>query len=178
MPGVGDASTPVAPGDTFALGTTTVTCTATDGGRFGDGQPPLNTTTGSFDVTVALGATGVTPNKNPNNLKTGSSIPLVWAWLDGFGAPVSVGDGNQKLEVYSRSCADQPGELVFDEDPGSSGFSQQGDGSYKFNFLAKSEQNGADLPAEPGGTMYCAIVTLTIDGETIQSQDGDVKLKP
>ena len=28
------------------------------------------------------------------------------------GAPVSVGSGNQKLEVYSLSCADQPGTLT------------------------------------------------------------------
>jgi len=168
----------VVSGDTIPLGTTTVTCTATDNGLLGDGQPPLNTTTDTFDVVVALGASGVSPNKNPNNLKTGSSIPLVWAWLDGNGTPVSVGDGNQKLEVYSRSCAEQPGTLVYDEDPGSSGFQQQGDGSYKFNFLAKSEQNGEDLPAARGGTPYCAIVTVSIDGAEIQSQVGDLKLKP
>jgi hypothetical protein len=88
-----------------------------------------------------------------------------------------VGDGNQKLEVYTGSCANL-GPLVFDEDPGSSGFQQQGDGSYKFNFLAKSEQNGEDLPAERGGSPYCAIVTLIVDGQDAQSQVGDLKLKP
>ncbi|WP_405241923.1 HYR domain-containing protein [Lentisalinibacter salinarum] len=168
----------VVSGDTLPLGSTTVTCAATDNGELGDNQPPLNTTTETFEVEVALGFTGVTTNQNPNNLKTGSSIPLVWAWLDGNGTSVSVGNTNQKLEVYSLSCADQPGELVFDEDPGSSGFSQQGDGTYKFNFLAKSEQNGEDLPAARGGSPYCAIVTLTIDGTEIQSQVGDLKLKP
>jgi len=177
IPDGSGGTTTVVSGDTIPLGTTTVTCTATDNGLLGDDQPPLNTTTGTFDVTVALGATGVTPNQNPNNLKSGSSIPLVWAWLDGSGRPVSVGDGNQKLEVYTGSCANL-GPLVFDEDPGSSGFQQQGDGSYKFNFLAKSEQNGEDLPAERGGSPYCAIVTLIVDGQDAQSQVGDLKLKP
>jgi hypothetical protein len=45
-----DSGNVVQSGDTFGTGSTTVTCTASDDGKFGNGNPPLNTHSESFVV--------------------------------------------------------------------------------------------------------------------------------
>ena len=167
-------ATVVNSGDSFPTGTTEVSCTATDDGRFGDGAD-LNSITDSFTVTTLLGFTGVMPQQNPNNIKTGTSVPLVWAWLDDSNMPVDIGTGNQIFEVRNGKC-DDLGELIFSEDPGSSGFQLMLDNSWQYNFQA-IQPNGDPLPASRSGMPYCAIVTLMEGGTPVQQQDGDFTLK-
>ena len=169
-----DAGTVVQSGNTFPTGSTQVTCTATDDGRFGDGNPPLNSVSESFSVSVLLGATGVVPTQNPNNIKTGTSVPFTWAWLDENGSPVFVSASNQAFEVRDGTC-DRRGELIFREDPGGSGLRVKADNTNQFNFQAVDE-NG-DLPASRSGTPYCAIAQRLEGDVVVQEQDGDFKLK-
>ena len=115
------------------------------------------------------------PQQNPNNIKTGTSVPLVWAWLDDSNMPVDIGTGNQIFEVRNGKC-DDLGELIFSEDPGSSGFQLMLDNSWQYNFQA-IQPNGDPLPASRSGMPYCAIVTLMEGGTPVQQQDGDFTLK-
>jgi hypothetical protein len=171
----GEDGATVESGDTFPTGTTIVECTASDDGRFGDGTPPLNTVTDSFSVSVLLGATGVTPIQNPNNLKTGTSIPFTWAWTNEVGAFVAVGVANQMFEVWSGTCAARIAP-IFRGDPGSSGLRDKSDNSYQFNFQA-IDNAGTDLPASNRGEPYCAIVKRLEGGVVVQEQVGDFKLR-
>ncbi|MGI9329010.1 MAG: HYR domain-containing protein, partial [Pseudomonadales bacterium] len=154
-----------ASGSLFPTGPTTVQCTATDAAG--------NTAQASFLVTVspAFNASGITTTKK--NPKPGTSIPLYWAWLDDNGVPVDVGTGNQEIRFMTGNC---PGGNVIAADPGSSGFQQQADFSWQYNWQAV-DANGDDLPAsnQGGGTPYCIKVILLT---TNQEQFGEVKLKP
>ncbi len=152
-----------ASGSLFPLGDTAVSCTATDDAG--------NETTAGFTVTVGLDASGITTTQNPNNLKSGTSIPLVWAWLGADGTPIDTGPASQRIQI--SPCAD-PGNPVVNEDPGSSGIRQKNDFTWQFNWQAVGP-DGQDLPAERGGTFYCAMVE---DVTTGQRQYGELKLKP
>jgi len=169
-----NTGTVVESGDTFPTGNTQVTCTATDDGRFGNGNPPLNSVSESFSVSVLLGETGVVPTQNPNNIKTGTSVPFTWAWLDENGSPVFVSASNQAFEVRDGTC-DMRGELIFREDPGGSGLRVKADNTNQFNFQAVYDGN--DLPASRQGVPYCAIALRFEGGVVVQEQDGDFRLK-
>ncbi len=153
-------------GDTFPLGTTTVDCTAMDSSG--------NTTADSFTVTVEFvyGTTGITTNKR--TAKTGSSIPLNWAWTDENGTPMSVGDATQVLKVQEGMC---PGGIIVAEDPGSSGFRIKSDLSWEYNWQAV-DQGGNNLPASNPNSPYCVTVTLIENGASIGEQSGEVLLRP
>jgi len=170
-----EAGNVVQSGDAFSTGDTQVTCTATDDGRFGDGDPPLNTRTESFSISVLLDITGVIPTQNPNNIKTGTSVPFTWSWLDENGSPVFVSVMNQSFEVRDGTCAAR-GALIFREDPGGSGLRVKADNTNQFNFQAV-DAAGNDLPASRQGVPYCAIAQRLEGGVVVQEQDGDFKLK-
>ncbi|HSD68887.1 MAG TPA: HYR domain-containing protein, partial [Woeseiaceae bacterium] len=154
-------SAPVQSGSTFPIGETTVACTATDTSG--------NSASDTFKVTVTLiyGATGVTSSKA--SAKTGSSVPLYWAWTTN-GVPQNVGDGNQNIRIMAGAC---PGGAIIAEDPGSSGFRMKTDFSWQYNWQAV-DSNGNNLPATRQGTPYCVTVTLTT---TNQQQSGTIILK-
>ena len=156
------SGTPVQSGDNFAVGDTTVACTATDTSG--------NSASKSFKVTVTFvyGMTGVTTTKS--NAKTGTSIPLYWAWTNSNGVPQNVGDGKQSITVKTGSC---PGGTIVAQDPGSSGFRMKSDFSWQYNWQAV-DSSGNNLPATQQGTPYCVAVTLTT---TNQIQYGMVLLK-
>lgn len=170
-----DSGDVVQSGDTFGTGSTTVTCTASDDGKFGDGNPPLNTRSESFTISVLLDITGVVPTQNPDNIKTGTSVPFTWAWLDENGSPVFVSAMNQSFEVRDGTCATR-GALIFREDPGGSGLRVKLDNTNQFNFQAVDD-SGNDLPASPQGVPYCAIAQRLESGVVVQEQDGNFKLK-
>jgi len=139
-------------GHSYPVGTTSVTCTATDT----SGNPLTaagSSATGTFDVTVVFEylSSGISGKASG---KTGSSFPLEWAWTDAAGMPVSV--GSQSLSIEPGTC---PGSGNDAQDPGSSGIREQDDGSYQYNLQAV-DPSGQNLPAEKKGSPYCFTVSL------------------
>ena len=146
-------------GSTFALGTTQVTCTATDSSG--------NSTSDNFNVDVSLTYLGSGITSNKNSAKTGSSIPLSWSWTDANGVNQDIGGANQALTVKAGSC---PGGEIVAEDPGSSGIRLKSDLGFEYNWQAVDAETGANLPAG----QYCVTVELTETGET---QFGEFRLR-
>jgi hypothetical protein len=151
---------PVSSGDLFPVGSTTVTCYASDTSD--------NPGSGSATVEVvfkftASGIIGKTSGK------TGSSFPLEWSWTDDSGIPITVPE--QQLSIERGAC---PGDGLDAQDPGSSGLRQDTDGSYLYNLQAVDPWTGEDLFAERPSTPYCFTVRL----RTGEYQDLKIDLRP
>lgn len=90
-----------ASGTTFAVGTTTVNCSATDDSG--------NTTTGSFTVTVSFGWNGffapVDNNGVLNTIKGGQTVPLKWNIPNGSGGWISSLDVVRSIKYGDFTCA-------------------------------------------------------------------------
>jgi hypothetical protein len=150
-----------ASGSSFALGTTTVDCTATDATGFSDNA--------SFNVFVTLGAgSGLSSNKK--TVKAGAVASFNWVWVDFSGNPVDVGEGNQDIEARLGTCSNPLGADVLDEDPGSSDIRRSGDG-WTFNW--QTVGNG-DIPIETG--TYCVTVLLMTTSPP-QVQSTEIKVR-
>jgi len=154
-------TTSIASGYLFPVGTTTVSCTATDTSG--------NSATDTFNVTVLFeftpsGISGKTSGKS------GSSFPLAWSWNEG-GTPVSVASQILTITTEPGAC---PATGLNAEDPGSSGVRQLSDSRYEYNLQAVNPSTGENLPAERGGSSYCFTVSLP----TGESQDLTLKIRP
>lgn len=152
-----DPPVAVSSGDLFPIGTTTVTCTATDDAN--------NSSSDSFDVIVTdnvVIGTGLMSNKS--SVKAGSVAGFTWAWVNSTGEPVDVGDGNQKIEAM-RCIGPQPdvcsvlGGDVLDEDPGSSDIRRFDGTGWQFNWQT------VDSLGDPiaAGTYLVRVTLLTMD---------------
>ncbi|MGI9262336.1 MAG: HYR domain-containing protein, partial [Woeseiaceae bacterium] len=158
-------TTSIASGYLFPVGTTTVSCTATDTSG--------NSATDTFDVTVTFeytpsGISGKTSGK------AGSSFPLEWSWNAG-GAPVSVDEQLLLITTEPGACPGISLEgIPSAEDPGSSGLRLQSDGSYQYNLQAVNPVSGDPLFAERPSSPYCFQVSLP----TGEFQQLDLRIRP
>ena len=133
----------------FALGTTVVTCTASDGRG--------NTATGSFTVTVAPGYGILGPlspyQAPPKTYNNGSSIPISWRYtVNGVAVPAPYPAWQPQVKFVKvlnwRNCANSGSEstaagdtFLNTETPGNSYFSTSSDSlTWKLNW---------DSPAQP-----------------------------
>lgn len=154
-------TTSIASGYLFPVGSTTVSCTATDTSG--------NSATDTFDVTVLFEYTpsGISGKASG---KSGSSFPLAWSWNAG-GTPVAVDSQSLTITTEAGAC---PATGLNAEDPGSSGIRLQSDGSYVYNLQAINPSTGENLPAEKGGSPYCFTVSLP----TGEHQDLTLNIRP
>jgi hypothetical protein len=129
---VGGAIAPIcapASGTAFAVGTTTVTCTATDAAG--------NAATGNFTVTVQLqyGFINVKnlPPPSGTRINLGSSVPLAWRWTVG-GVAVNTADALPLITIVGPT-----GTTTFTpETPGNSTFQYTASSStWQFNWQTK-----------------------------------------
>jgi len=157
--------TVTATGGVFPVGTTSVTCTATDT-EGNPADPEGSTATGSFDVTVEFQySDSVISGKSSG--KNGSSFPLQWAWIGPSGTPDTV--SNQTLSITRDACTDDPAPPGA-RDPGSSGLRQNTDGTYNYNLQAVDPADGENWENIPkGGEAFCFRVSLPT-GEFQQKQ--------
>ena len=97
------------------------------------------------------GVTGIIANKL--NVKTGSTNPLTWAWLDEDGNAVDSSADTQLLKIIN--C--EKGNVILETagDPGSSGFRFKNDNYWLFNWETASD----------AGERYCAVVTSSRSGQ-------------
>lgn len=122
-----------ASGAVFPIGTSTVTCTATDDAG--------NTATGSFKVTVEhLGFAGIFFPKGV--VKVGSSVPLDWRFLNQSGQPIdSAAETRQRVIVQGGRAQGQncvPVIEVYAQDSGSSSFRYSASTrTWQFNWQTK-----------------------------------------
>ena len=145
----------------FPIGTTTVSCTATDDAGLTD--------TGSFTVNVALGGTS-SLSSNKKSVNSGAVVGFNWVWEDYLGNPVDVGEGNQDVEARPGNCPSTADD-VLNEDPGSSDIRQQADGQWTFNWQTVDDE-GNPIPPDT----YCfSVVLLTTDPK--QTQSTEVKVR-
>lgn len=133
-----------ASGSPFPIGTTSVTCSATDA----SGNPSADS---SFNVKVEVGMSGLSLKRS---VKAGSANPVSWAWTNADDIPVNIGSGIQKIEARAGICSSNSDD-VLDEDPGSSGYHQSSDYSWQYNWQT-DDADGDMLTAGP----YCVRVTL------------------
>lgn len=152
-------------GSLFPIGTTTVTCTASDSHG--------NTAVSSFAVIVALryGFVGVQnlPPPAGKAFNTGSSVPLKWQFTLG-GAAVDSSAADPKIVITGPA-----GSMVFTpEDPGKSSFqppTAANGWTWQFNWQTVDNTTGASLPA---GT-YSVSVSSQVTGQTFNG--GQITLK-
>ena len=148
-------------GTVFPIGTTTVSCTATDDAGLTD--------TGSFTVNVALGGTS-SLSSNKKSVNSGAVVGFNWVWEDYLGNPVDVGEGNQDVEARPGNCPSTADD-VLNEDPGSSDIRQQADGQWTFNWQTVDDEGNPIAP-----DTYCfSVVLLTTDPK--QTQSTEVKVR-
>jgi hypothetical protein len=166
-----DPAVVVQSGSLFPIGTTTVTCTATDDAN--------NPTSDTFDVTVADNViTGPGLVSNKISVKAGSVAGFNWVWENSSGDPVDVGEGNQDIEAWLMTdpiCEDIGDDLI-DEDPGSSGIRRAPDGGWQFNWQTVYDVGHPreGQPLDEG--QYCVSVSLTSDPS--QRQTTDITVRP
>ena len=143
------------------IGTTTVSCTATDASG--------NTAADSFTVTTTLSAgSGITSNKKSVN--SGAVVSFNWIWEDDAGNPVDVGEGNQDIEARLGTCSNPEGEDILDEDPGRSTIRRSGDG-WTFNW-----QTVDDMGNPIDGGDYCVTAVLMTTSPP-QTQSTGIKVR-
>ena len=136
------------PGTVFPLGTTTVTCTATDqAGR---------TATGTFTVTVNYSWSGVVEpisSKGNSTFKVGSTIPVKFR-LTGESAAITDATVGLYVDDEPALSTSAAGENLFRYDPDSD--------EYIFNLNTKGLDPGAHvLRIDFGdGTSYTVMITL------------------
>ncbi|MCX6551256.1 MAG: HYR domain-containing protein, partial [Acidobacteria bacterium] len=158
---VGGAVTPVctpSSGATFAIGTTPVTCTATDWAG--------NRVSGSFTVTVQLqyGFLNVKnlPPPSGTAAKLGSSLPLSWRWTLG-GTAVNSADALPLITITGPSGATT---TFTPESPGSSSFQYSSSTfTWQFNWQTKGLAAG----------YYAVTVTSRKTGQAYSG--GQIQLK-
>jgi hypothetical protein len=152
-------------GSLFPIGTTTVTCSASD--------THGNTSVSSFSVVVALkyGFVGVQnlPPPAGKTFNTGSSIPLKWQFTRG-GVAVDSTSAQPKILITGPA-----GSMVFTpQDPGKSSFqppTAANGWTWQFNWQSVNNTTGAPLPA---GT-YSVSVASQATGQTFSG--GQITLK-
>jgi hypothetical protein len=117
------------PVDTSAVGTHTVSCTATDNAG--------NTATASASYTVAYGFSGFSAPVNAgavNVANAGRTVPLKWRVTDGSGAPVTT---LTSVDIRATGVACDLGETVDQVEAyatDAAGLRHLGDGYYQFNW--------------------------------------------
>jgi hypothetical protein len=161
-------------GDDFPAGLTTVTCTATDTSD--------NSAKANFTVTIDFdyGIIPITTSKP--NAKTGTSIPVTYAWTDG-GQPADISGGTQTMTAYRFATIDPVtlqcigGEIAKNPDPGSSSFQLLPNLYWQYNFQAV-DNDGNNLPVNGTSEDYCLEVKLETVVGGVQYQSGFVTLKP
>lgn len=144
----------------FPLGTTVVTCTATDGRG--------NSATASFTVTVQQGLAIIGPlspyQAPPKTYNYGSSIPIVWKFAMGGVAVDSAGDQPElrfvRITGWGRNCSTGGTEVtnpvlnkdlfVSSETPGASGFQYFGASNPHPTHGAFTWQMNWTAPLQPG----------------------------
>jgi hypothetical protein len=136
--------------DTDVAGTYTVFISVTDS----SGNLAELTRTVIVEFAYA-GSTGIQVGKT--NVKVGSSVPLLWAWLGpNFAAVDSSGDVQHlRIEI----CATGEVVLQMAGDPGSSGFRFKSDNFWQFNWQTEGL----------AGTKYCVTVTSDLTGQSQSS---------
>ncbi len=130
--------------DTDTTGTYSVIISATDA----SGNRAELTRT--VNVVGYPGSTGIQPKKL--NIKSGSSNPLEWAWLDELGNAVDSSGDTQLLRI--ENCDTLQVLLSIAGDPGTSGFRFMADNFWRFNWEANV----------PKGT-FCAVVRSSLTGQ-------------
>ena len=165
-----DPEVEVTSGDLFPIGTTTVSCTATDDAN--------NPTIGMFDVVVSdnvIIGSGLLSNKN--SVKAGSVAGFTWSWVNTSGDPIDVGEGNQKIEAML--CTGPPNDIcamlgddVLNEDPGSSDIRRFESTGWQFNWQT------VDDVLEPlaAGTYLVRVTLLTTS--PMQTQETTIRVRP
>jgi len=150
-------------GTVFDVGTTVVSCTATDSSG--------NEDTGTFTVNVQLGGGGLTSNKN--SVKSGSVAGFLWSWVDANGNPVDVGEGNQDIEARLTDDGKCPSdnEDVLNEDPGSSDIRRAANDAWQFNWQTVDDLGD---PIEAG--VYCVTVVL-MTTDPVQTQSTEIRVR-
>jgi hypothetical protein len=142
-----------ASGSTFAPGTTTVTCTATDAHG--------NTATGTFTVTVSFHWNGFfAPVDNDgvlNIVKGGQTVPLKWNVPDGSGGWISSLDVVQSLSAVETTCSSSATVDVLE-------VTATGGTSLRYDATAQQYIHNWQTP-KAAGNCYRVSVTLT-DGST------------
>ena len=143
-----------ASGSTFAPGTTTVTCSATDDAG--------NTSTGTFTVTVSFGWNGffapVDNNGTVNLIKGGQSVPLKWNVPNGSGG--WIGSLAIVSSVRQTTVACQSGASADEIEAPTSGAT-----SLRYDATANQYIYNWQSPKTPVGACYKLSVNLT-DGSS------------
>jgi HYR domain-containing protein len=143
-------------GSTFPIGTTTVSCSATD--------TRGNKAIGSFVVTVRLQygfiAVQNLPPPQGKTFNTGSAIPLRWQFTIG-GAAVDSSTANPKITISGSS-----GTVTFTPgDPGKSSFQAPtlaNGWTWQFNWQSVDNKTGQPLPAGS----YSVSITSQLTNQT------------
>jgi hypothetical protein len=144
-------------GSTFALGVTTVNCTAKDAA--GNLAGPV-----TFTVTVGFSATGflapVDGNKVLNGMKAGSTAPLKWQISDGRGGYISDLSVVNKMASAAVNCTSG---ATLDDLP----LVATGATTLRYDTTANQYIYNWQSPKK-AGTCYTVTVGLT-DGQTISA---------
>src|SRR5581483_885945 len=152
-------------GSTFPIGTTTVTCTASDAAG--------NTARGTFVVTVTLkyGFVNVQnlPPPSGKSFNSGSSIPLQWRFTLN-GVAVDSSKAGPKITITGPA-----GAMVFTpQDPGKSSFqgpTQANGWTWQFNW--QTVNNATGLALAPG--TYSVTISSQLSGQSFSG--GTITLK-
>jgi hypothetical protein len=161
----------------FPIGATLVTCTASDGRG--------NTATASFTVTVQAGLAIIGPlspyQKPPKTYNNGSSIPIAWKFSMG-GVAIDSRDFRPDLRFvritgWGRNCATGGTEVatpvlnqnlfISSETPGSSGFQYFGASNPHPTHGAYTWQMNWTAPSQPGSCWNVYIGSMT-KGESVR----------
>ena len=166
-----DPAVVVQSGSLFPIGTTTVTCKATDDAN--------NPTSDTFDVTVTdnvIIGSGLSSNKN--SVKAGSVAGFTWVWENSSGVPVDVSMYEQDIEAQlcignnSNPCG-MLGPDVLNEDPGSSDIRPGPGFSWQFNWQTETVDDLGN-PIATGDYL----VTVILMSDPIQTQSTTIKVRP
>lgn len=129
----GIASQSCEPANTGNVGSQTLNCTATDNAG--------NTAEAAVTYQVSytfIGFDAPVRNDQVNVAKAGQAIPLKWRLLDSQGNPVTTLSSVQ-VSFQVESCeGGTPIDTIPVDSPGASGFKNQGNGRYQFNWKTSS----------------------------------------
>jgi hypothetical protein len=140
-------------GSVFPVGTTTVTCTATDSSG--------NSSSDTFDVVVEYGLGGLTTNKKV--VESGAVAVFDWVWTDAFGNPMPTGVESNDIEARAGTCPSSSFDIL-DEDPGSSDMREMSNFSLTFNWQT-DDSEGVPVPEGP----YCVTVILMLTDQRMST---------
>lgn len=115
--GAGMASCLPASGSTFGLGTTTVTCNATD--KAGNKTTPPT----SFKIAVIYKFNGLLSPYNPDKAyKIKSAIPIKWQYTSATGAVLPSATANPSVVIYQVTSGVDATDAIILDDAGASGY--------------------------------------------------------